>query len=208
VDRFFSYFDPSAGFRSEVSISTRPHVMSDQPGFLSLLQKSLKNKAQNILDNSVPYTTTRWALLLILTFIYGLRVYYLEGFYIITYGLALSLLNLLIGFLSPIDSGEGDGPILPTGDKDEYKPFVRKLPEFKFWYECSVAISLAFFFTFFSVFNVPVFWPILLIYFIMLFCLTMKKQFAHMRQHNYVPFSFGKKKYGPSTTIVEDIRSK
>jgi hypothetical protein len=30
--------------------------------------------------------------------------------------------------------------------------------------------------TFFEAFNVPVFWPILVMYFIMLFCITMKRQ--------------------------------
>lgn len=30
--------------------------------------------------------------------------------------------------------------------------------------------------TFFDAFNVPVFWPILVMYFIMLFCITMKRQ--------------------------------
>ena len=34
--------------------------------------------------------------------------------------------------------------------------------------------------TFFSVFNIPVFWPILLLYFIALFVLTMKRQIKHM----------------------------
>jgi hypothetical protein len=24
--------------------------------------------------------------------------------------------------------------MLPSGDKDEFKPFVRRLPEYKFWY--------------------------------------------------------------------------
>lgn len=30
--------------------------------------------------------------------------------------------------------------------------------------------------TFFEAFNVPVFWPILVMYFVMLFCITMKRQ--------------------------------
>ena len=34
--------------------------------------------------------------------------------------------------------------------------------------------------TFFSIFNIPVFWPILLLYFIALFFLTMKRQIKHM----------------------------
>jgi hypothetical protein len=36
--------------------------------------------------------------------------------------------------------------------------------------------------TFFQAFNVPVFWPILLMYFIILFVLTMKRQITHMWQ--------------------------
>lgn len=38
------------------------------------------------------------------------------------------------------------------------------------------AILIAFFCTFFSVFNIPVFWPILVLYFIILFGITMKRQ--------------------------------
>lgn len=49
--------------------------------------------------------------------------------------------------------------------------------------------------TFFEVFDVPVFWPILLLYFIILFVVTMKRQIKHMIKHRYVPWSFGKAKY-------------
>jgi hypothetical protein len=46
--------------------------------------------------------------------------------------------------------------------------------------------------TFFSAFDVPVFWPILLFYWVVLFTLTMRRQIAHMIKYKYVPFSFGK----------------
>jgi len=49
--------------------------------------------------------------------------------------------------------------------------------------------------TFFSFFDIPVFWPILLVYFIVLFVLTMKRQIKHMIKHKYVPFNLGKKRY-------------
>lgn len=63
--------------------------------------------------------------------------------------------------------------------------------------------------TFFSVFDVPVFWPILVVYFCVLFFLTMKRQIKHMIKHKYIPFSFGKKTYGGKRkTVVEDIRTK
>ena len=39
--------------------------------------------------------------------------------------------------------------------------------------------------TFFSVFDVPVFWPILLVYWCMLLFMTMKQQIKHMIKHKY-----------------------
>ena len=45
-----------------------------------------------------------------------------------------------------------------------------------------------------SLFDIPVFWPILLLYFFVLFFLTMKRQILHMYKHKYVPISFGKQK--------------
>uniref|UniRef100_J3MHH8 peptidylprolyl isomerase n=2 Tax=Oryza brachyantha TaxID=4533 RepID=J3MHH8_ORYBR len=88
------------------------------------------------------------------------------------------------------------GPALPTRGSDEFKPFIRRLPEFKFWYAITKAFCVAFVMTFFSVFDVPVFWPILLCYWVVLFVLTMKRQIVHMIKYKYVPFSIGKQKYG------------
>ena len=50
-----------------------------------------------------------------------------------TYGLGIYNLNLLIGFISPQIDPETEGPQLPTQSDQEFKPFVRRLPEFKFW---------------------------------------------------------------------------
>ena len=44
-------------------------------------------------------------------FIYCLRVYLINGWYIITYGLGIYVLNLLIGFLSPQTDPETEGPV-------------------------------------------------------------------------------------------------
>ncbi|MBA0734994.1 hypothetical protein Gogos_018879, partial [Gossypium gossypioides] len=60
--------------------------------------------------------------------------------------------------------------------------------------------------TFFSVFDVPVFWPILLFYWIMLFILTMRKQILHMIKYKYVPFSFGKQVF-PNPSSFCDLVS-
>eukprot|EP00210_Caulerpa_lentillifera_P009021 g8610.t1 len=127
--------------------------------------------------------------------LYFIRVYFLEGFYIVTYGLGIFNLNLLLGFISPQVDPEQDGMDLPKTSTDEFKPFVRKLPEFKFWYACIRSVLIGLTMTFFPVFDVPVFWPLLLFYWIVLFLATMKRQIRHMFKYRYVPFTMGKKKY-------------
>uniref|UniRef100_A0A5B7AK37 Protein RER1 n=1 Tax=Davidia involucrata TaxID=16924 RepID=A0A5B7AK37_DAVIN len=153
---------------------------------------------QFYLDKTTPHAVYRWVGTAVLASIYALRVYYVQGFYIVSYGLGIYILNLLIGFLSPLVDPElepSDGPLLPTKGSDEFKPFIRRLPEFKFWYSITKAFCIAFVMTFFSVFDVPVFWPILLCYWIVLFVLTMKRQILHMIKYKYVPFNIGKQRY-------------
>lgn len=43
--------------------------------------------------------------------------------------------------------------------------------------------------------NIPVFWPILVLYFLILFFMTMRKQIRHMIKYRYIPFNIGKKAY-------------
>ncbi|XP_022865308.1 protein RER1B-like [Olea europaea var. sylvestris] len=64
-----------------------------------------------------------------------------------------------------------------------------------FRYAITKAFCVAFLMTFFSVFDVPVFWPILFFYWVFLFILTMKRQITHMIKYRYVPFNIGKQSY-------------
>ncbi|KMZ56162.1 putative Rer1 protein [Zostera marina] len=153
---------------------------------------------QYYLDKSKPHSVGRWIGTLVVVLTYVLRVYLIQGFYIISYGLGIYLLNLMIGFLSPKVDPEievMDGASLPMKGSDEFKPFIRRLPEFKFWFSITKAFCIAFVMTFFSVFDVPVFWPILLFYWVVLCFLTMKRQIMHMIKYRYIPFSIGKKRY-------------
>ncbi|KAK9287794.1 hypothetical protein L1049_016234 [Liquidambar formosana] len=99
---------------------------------------TISRRYQHLLDKTTPYVLYRWIGFAAVAFTYVVRVYFVQGFYIITYGLGIYILNLLIGFLSPQVDPEveslADGPTLPTRGTDEFRPFVRRLPEFKFWY--------------------------------------------------------------------------
>lgn len=145
------------------------------------------------------------------------------------YTLGIYLLNLFLAFLTPKfdpsltqDEGLEDGdagapPSLPTKQDDEFRPFIRRLPEFKFWHAATRAIAIGFVCSWFSVFDIPVFWPVLVVYWIILFVLTsewsyprynhekgltcsstVRRQIQHMIKYRYVPFSFGKARYGRS----------
>ena len=144
-------------------------------GPASKLQHQIARKWQHYLDLSAPHTGPRWVVTGLVIFIYCLRVYLINGivllaigtavpllctarrltvllcllgWYIITYGLGIYVLNLLIGFLSPQADPETEGPTLPTSKDDEFRPFIRRLPEFKFWYSLTKAFCVCFFMTF------------------------------------------------------------
>lgn len=105
----------------------------------------VSRRYQHVLDKTVPHILHRWIACLVLVLIYAVRVYFVQGFYIITYGLGIYLLNLLMGFLSPqVDPEMQDGPSLPTRGSDEFRPFVRRLPEFKFWFAISLFIIVGY----------------------------------------------------------------
>lgn len=101
---------------------------------------------------------------------------------LVAYTLGIYLLNLFLAFLQPkfdpsltqdegLEDGEGAGT-LPTKQDDEFRPFVRRLPEFKFWHAATRATLIAFVCTWFDFFDIPVFWPVLVMYWLILFVLT------------------------------------
>ena len=106
----------------------------DQPGGgLAIAHRKFNQRVQTLLDRSSPHITPRWVALAVSILLYTLRVWYLKGFYIVSYGLGIYNLNLLLGFLTPQFDPDSEGPMLPTKGAEEFKPFVRRLPEFKFW---------------------------------------------------------------------------
>ena len=163
---------------------------------------SVKRAVQYWLDKSTIHIVPRWVAFAVVVALVFLRIYIVQGYFIVAYGLGIFLLNNFIAFLSPLEDPtdvggqRDDGLSLPTSSKEgkEYRPFARRLPEFKFWMACTRGACTALGMTFFPVFDVPVFWPILLMYFGVLFFMTMRRQIAHMYKHKYVPISFGKAK--------------
>ncbi|KAI9305120.1 Golgi membrane protein [Cunninghamella echinulata] len=176
-----------------------------------LNQKSLlERRFQHFLDEVTPFTQYRWITTVVLLVLFMLRIVLAEGWYIVTYALGIYLLNLFLAFLTPkidpsmeMDTNESEleeGPTLPMKNDEEFKPFIRRLPEFKFWYSVTKATIIALFCSFFSIFDIPVYWPILLVYFCILFTITMRRQIKHMIKYRYIPFDLGKKNYAANNS--------
>lgn len=170
----------------------------------------LQRQYQAWLDFSTPHAAYRWLGTLSLLLIFFIRILFAQGWYIVAYSLGIYLLNLFLAFLQPkfdpsneFEDNEMEGGAagsLPTNKDEEFRPFIRRLPEFNFWYSATRAISIGFTCTWFSIFDIPVFWPVLVIYWLILFTLTMRRQIQHMIKYRYVPFTFGKTKYNKSSS--------
>ena len=80
-------------------------------------------KFQYLLDKTSPHLTYRWIVFAIFIILYTVRVYLVDGWYIVTYGLGIYLLNQFIGFLSPqFDPENSDDDLgLPTRDTEEFR---------------------------------------------------------------------------------------
>ncbi|KAJ7106050.1 Rer1 family-domain-containing protein [Mycena crocata] len=218
---------------------------------------------QQLLDRWTPHTLQRWLATAGLLAVFLLRIVLSQGWYIVCYAHAIYLLNLLLAFLQPkfdpslqedllADDAEegtgGDSSPLPSARDDEFRPFVRRLPEWQFW--CAISLKslsscisirvavisrlsatratvIALLCTVSEVFDVPVYWPILVVYFFVLFALTMRRQIQcvrfrfphlpptflpstcayllhrHMIKYKYVPFDIGRKtRYGSLFCLI------
>lgn len=170
------------------------------------------------IDRTAPHTLNRWFCTAGLNGLFMLRIVVAQGWYIVCYAHAIYLLNLLLAFLQPkfdpsleqdlaatnIEEGGEEG-VTTNGagfghkDDEEFRPFVRRLPEWQFWLSATKSTLVSLLCSFFMVFDIPVYWPILVIYFFALFAITMRRQIRHMIKYKYVPFDFvGKQRYGGS----------
>ncbi|KIM81440.1 hypothetical protein PILCRDRAFT_71997 [Piloderma croceum F 1598] len=181
----------------------------------------LHRQYKQTLDRWTPHMLNRWLGTAALLAVFLLRIVLAQGWYIGMYGHAIYLLNLLLAFLQPKfdpslqedlvadeieegGTGESERPGLgeqrgmgdASGD-DEFRPFVRRLPEWQFWLSSTRATIVALLCTTSEIFDVPVYWPILVCYFFVLFALTMRRQIQHMIKYKYIPFDIGRKaRYG------------
>jgi hypothetical protein len=177
-------------------------IRIENPPFENKGRMKIDNLIQIYLDKVVPYKRERWVAFALLFSMFFLRIVFIRAFYLITYCLSIYLLHGFISFCTPREEGIPDpfenfdnDVYIPQTIDDEFRPFIRRLPEFDFWLFATKLVLLSFFATFFSIFNIPVFAPILFFYFVIVACLTAKNLYKHMRKYKYNPFFASKNSY-------------
>ncbi|KAL3833309.1 hypothetical protein ACJIZ3_008045 [Penstemon smallii] len=127
---------------------------------------------QHVLDKVTPYVLHRWIAFFCIAFLYVVRVYLVKGCYLVSYGLSFYIIHLLLGFLSPkVDPELCDSPTLPIRGSDEFRPSpaaCQSLNSGALVLSITIAFCIGFALTFSSLFDVPVFWPLLIFDWIML----------------------------------------
>ncbi|KAL7277793.1 hypothetical protein ACG7TL_008736 [Trametes sanguinea] len=140
------------------------------------------------------------------TLVVGVNYHTLQ-WHIEAYAHAIYLLNLLLqSEFDPSvqddiladdmeEGGEGAASPLPSQGDDEFRPFVRRRPYPRLSATRATLITTVC--TFFEMFDVFVYWPILVVYWFVLLLLTMRRQIQHMIKYKYIPLDFGRKaRYG------------
>eukprot|EP00914_Ancora_sagittata_P016973 GHVO01033543.1.p2 GENE.GHVO01033543.1~~GHVO01033543.1.p2 ORF type:complete len:201 (+),score=13.93 GHVO01033543.1:718-1320(+) len=160
----------------------------------------------SLFDRTIPYWKLRWLVLLMMLGLFTFRVYQVQGYFVVAYMLAIYVLNCMVGFVTPEKAVDGDSLVLPVSDStEEYRPFPRALPEFVCWTLIFRATTLSLVCTTIEFFNLPVYWPLLVVYFIILFAITIKHQVTKMLKHRYIPVSLRKQTYGSITRNVAPV---
>eukprot|EP00388_Colpodella_angusta_P041711 GDKK01054057.1.p1 GENE.GDKK01054057.1~~GDKK01054057.1.p1 ORF type:complete len:213 (+),score=24.44 GDKK01054057.1:83-640(+) len=166
------------------------------PAKLTRFQKDFGFKFQRFMDKIVPFTGPRWAVFGIALMLFYIRIFILEEFYVIAYGVSVHMLYLLIMVITPMSDPDeqAEDVALPMHER-EHRPFVPKVGEFIVWRNMIRVLAIGFFLTLFGFLDIPVFWPILVVYFIALFAVQVGGRVKHMMTHKYVPWNKPKNQF-------------
>jgi hypothetical protein len=97
-----------------------PSMDGGESSGLAVAQAKVNQQLQVFLDRATPHSKGRWGGAAALCLLYIVRVYYVQGFYIITYALGIYLLHLFIGFLSPKTDIDRCGEPRPASSRPHF----------------------------------------------------------------------------------------
>eukprot|EP00826_Nyctotherus_ovalis_P037182 TRINITY_DN3377_c0_g1_i2.p2 TRINITY_DN3377_c0_g1~~TRINITY_DN3377_c0_g1_i2.p2 ORF type:complete len:186 (-),score=35.48 TRINITY_DN3377_c0_g1_i2:135-692(-) len=163
-----------------------------EEGPIDQITSKISSYIQLYVDRYVIYPKARWVFAGVVFLIYVYRAYVNNGLHVISYFLGLYMLDKFLGFISPKNE---EDVILPTRQNEEFKPFRRAVRELDLWKSYVAAFMVSIVLSYFQFLNIPVFWPLLVMYFIMVMVVAFRTKITHMIRYRYVPIDIGKRTY-------------
>jgi hypothetical protein len=155
-------------------------------------------RLESLILRTKPYVLYRWLVCGGLYLLFILRMVLGHRYYTIGYVGGLYFLNCLVLFVSPkLDPEVFSSDVLPSAGDGDYKPFVRKLPEFIFWRRSFNAALIGHIASLFRFLDPPVYGPLLLVYFVIVVVFNFRARIAHMIKNRYLPFETNKPRFAP-----------
>lgn len=156
---------------------------------------------QLMMDNLSPVPGKRWAALAGVFLLFLFKVLYDDTHHLILYCMAVYLFHGYILFATPKDESIPDPFELDEEEKEEttseystanidnnLRPFIRNMPEYTFWLFCTKVVLVCFALSLTPLTDIPVYTPILVVYFVFMAVATLIKLYNHSRKYNYNPF--------------------
>lgn len=172
------------------------------------LEKTISNARAAVkynINKLIPRPMVRWTIFSCTYLFFMLRVLIMQKYFLVAYMSSIYILYGFVSFCSPNDDSipcaledfdDFDVSNIPTNTIEEiedYKPFDRKLPDYKYWESSMICLCFSILATLFDVFNFTVYAPILIIYFLIMCISVIRNIYLHSKKFNYNPLDFGKK---------------
>lgn len=160
---------------------------------------NLNSMNQLLEDTLSPHLYPRWTFTVFTLLIYAKRIFKIKSHAGLSYCVGVYLLHSIILFVTPKDENipdlfenVEDEEYNPRNIDNDFRPYVRKLPEFQFWKFSAQVICIAYFLTFFSFTIFPLSPYVLITYFISIVLMTIYKIHIHSKKYKYNIFFSGK----------------
>ncbi|KAI5169456.1 hypothetical protein PAEPH01_0730 [Pancytospora epiphaga] len=154
---------------------------------------------QLMVDKLSPLPWARWTIFLFCLIVYLAKTLSTGTHHIITYVVGVYLFHGFILFATPKsdnipdpfeveEEADDENVYAPIDIDNSLRPFVRNMPEYKYWVFSMKVLLISFLLTLTSITDIPVYAPILVAYFIFMVVATIFKLWQHCNKYNYSPF--------------------
>ncbi|KAH0574488.1 RER1-like protein-retention of ER protein [Spironucleus salmonicida] len=143
-----------------------------------------KQQLKQLENLTAGFSLYRWIGTTVLTVFYLLFVLLTHSHYAIVYFLYIYILSAFIQFISPKTGDSTVALPVSTTDLADAKNYQREMCEFDFWFVATIWTFISLILSFFPFTDIPVFWPVLVLYSIALTIAIVHKELQKWKSMN------------------------